>query len=168
MQRHTSELRAQCNAKNEKLAWSKSRVDWNRAHTEKKEKCALPSQTTPKRVQQRWQGFREASAKQRQEKVARIVDNKSATRSATERRAGEKGIQSVGGGTYGCLYVRAGTGRPTPTLTLTLTLTRPDPEPDLLISPIFFIFFYFNFFFRSHISKNRLLLCTLKFSVMNF
>ena len=30
------------------------------------------------------------------------VNNKSVTRSATERRAGEKDIQSGGGGRYGC------------------------------------------------------------------
>ena len=38
------------------------------------------------------------------------VDNKCATRSATERRAEEKEFQSGGVGRYGCHCVRAGEG----------------------------------------------------------
>ena len=57
------------------------------------------------------------------------VDNKSAMRSATERRAGEKGIQSGGDGTYGCQKcVCAGAGRATPTATPTPTLPRTCPR----------------------------------------
>ena len=92
------------------------------------------------------------------------VDNKSATRSASERRAGEKEIQSGSGGRYGCHCVRAGVGRPIPAM----TPTRPDPKPGLLISPLFIFYFFTLFFLRSHRSKKRLFLWTPKFSVMNF
>ena len=89
------------------------------------------------------------------------------TRSAIERRAGEKEFQSGGGGRYGCHCIRAGRAIPAATSTLTPTPTRPDPEPGLLIFPLF-LFYFILFFGRSHRNKKRLFLWTPKFSVMNF
>ena len=52
----------------------------------------------------RWQGCQRRECEQRrkckQRQLSGSIDNKSTTRSATERRAEEKGIQSGGGGTY--------------------------------------------------------------------
>ena len=85
------------------------------------------------------------------------VNNKSTTRSATERRAGEKEIQSGGGGRYGCHCIRAGKGQPTPAATPTPTPTpiRPDPDADLSQPrtrfadfPTFFNLFFTFFFFE--------------------
>ena len=106
--------------------------------------CAHGVAGTPQgEVRDRWQGFREGSAEEREEKVAHSVDNRSlAMRSATERRAGEKGFESGGGERYGCLCARAGAGRPAPaaTPTPTPTLTHPAPESG------FATFFFFLFF----------------------
>ena len=89
-------------------------------------------------VVQRWQGFREGSAEEREEKVAHSVDNRRATRSATERRAGEKGFESGGGERYGCLCARAGAGRPAPAATPTPTPTPTRPAPESGFAAFFF------------------------------
>ena len=44
----------------------------------------------------------------------------------------------------------------------------PNPNPVCCFPQFIFIFIFINFFWRSHISKKRLLVCTPKFSVMNF
>ena len=69
--------------------------------------------------------------------------------------------------------MRAGRPLPRPQPRPRLRL-RPRPRPVPTSNPVccfpqfIFIFIFINFFWRSHISKKRLLVCTPKFSVMNF